>query len=151
MPGELWLADTNVLIRWTSPHDPEHRVARRAIQTLEDTRAIPCFTPQNIGEFWNALTRPSNRNGYGLTPQEADSSARVIESRFRLLPDLPAIYEHWRRLLVAHSVSGVQVHDARLVASMLVHGVPRILTFNAKDFARFANIEAVHPFQLSRP
>jgi predicted nucleic acid-binding protein len=42
-------------------------------------------------------------------------------------------------------VSGVQVHDARLVAAMRVHGVKRILTFNERDFARYADVEAVHP------
>jgi hypothetical protein len=31
---------------------------------------------------------------------------------------------------------GVQVHDARLVAAMKVHGVTRILTINIRDFSR---------------
>jgi predicted nucleic acid-binding protein len=43
----------------------------------------------------------------------------------------------------------VQVHDARLAASMMVHGVRRILTFNARDFTRFTAIEAVDPAQLA--
>ena len=37
----------------------------------------------------------------------------------------------------------------RLVAAMRVHGVKRILTFNAKDFARYVAIEAVHPRSVS--
>lgn len=148
MPGELWLADTNLLLRWLHPQDPEHGAARGAVQKLENVGAIPCFTPQNIGEFWNVLTRPSNRNGYGLSPVEADARASVIESRFRLFPDVPAIYEEWRRLLVAQSVSGAQVHDARLVASMNVHGVRNLLTFNVRDFVRYPTIKAQHPSQL---
>jgi predicted nucleic acid-binding protein len=66
-----------------------------------------------------------------------------------VLPDSLAVHEEWRRLLVMHSVSGVQVHDARLVAAMRVHGVKHILTFNDKDFARYADIEAVHPRAVS--
>jgi predicted nucleic acid-binding protein len=31
---------------------------------------------------------------------------------------------------------------------MRVHGVKRILTFNTRDFARFTDIEAVHPAEL---
>ena len=50
---------------------------------------------------------------------------------------------------MTHSVSGVQVHDARLVAATRVHGVKRILTFNDKDFARYTDIEAVHPRAVS--
>jgi predicted nucleic acid-binding protein len=95
------------------------------------------------------LTRPVNRNGFGLSPQEADSRARSIESRLKLLPDSSAVHWEWRRLLVRYRVCGVQVHDARLVASMHIHGVKRILTFNTKDFARFDEIEAVHPAQLA--
>jgi predicted nucleic acid-binding protein len=66
-----------------------------------------------------------------------------------MLPDTPEVHVLWRRLLVAHAVSGVQVHDARLAAAMLVHGVNRILTFNTLDFARFTGIQAVNPADLS--
>jgi predicted nucleic acid-binding protein len=45
---------------------------------------------------------------------------------------------------VHHGVVGVKVHDARLVATMNVHGVRRLLTFNAGDFARY-EIEVVQP------
>jgi hypothetical protein len=38
---------------------------------------------------------------------------------------------------MTHGVIGSQVYDARLVAAMTVHGVGRILTFNAADFSRY--------------
>jgi predicted nucleic acid-binding protein len=72
-----------------------------------------------------------------------------FEERLRLLPDSLAVHEEWRRLLVTFSISGVQVHDARLVAAMRIHSVTRILTLNQKDFARYAGIEAIHPAALS--
>lgn len=53
------------------------------------------------------------------------------------------------RLIVAHQVSGAQVYDARLVRSMRIHGVKRILTFNEKDFAPYSDIEAIHPQVIS--
>jgi predicted nucleic acid-binding protein len=137
------------LDRWVQPADPNFEVVQLAVLRLETSGEIPCFTPQNLGEFWNSLTRPPGQNGYGLTPREADQRAHTIESRFRLLPDNIEVYREWRKLLVDYNVSGVQVHDARLVASMFVHGVKRILTFNARDFARYSGIEAVHPAQLS--
>lgn len=41
---------------------------------------------------------------------------------------------------------GVNVYDARLVAVMRVHELTHILTFNTKDFTRYANeITPVHP------
>jgi len=45
-------------------------------------------------------------------------------------------------------VSGVQVHDARLVAVMKAYGIRGIVTFNPQDFTRFAEIEVIHPQQV---
>ena len=49
-----------------------------------------------------------------------------------------------------YDVSGVQVHDARLVASMIAHNVAHILTFNVTDFTRYDSegIVAVDPATL---
>jgi predicted nucleic acid-binding protein len=109
---------------------------------------VLCYTSQNVAEFWNTCTRPLNRNGYGLSPQEADRRAKFFEDKLQLLLDSVAVHQEWRRLLVTHNVSRVQVHDARLVAAMRVQGIRRILTFNDKDFARYRDIEAVHPRAL---
>jgi predicted nucleic acid-binding protein len=142
------LLDSNILIRWLEPDNPDQIVVQAALDQLMLSGADLCYTSQNLGEFWNTMTRPANRNGYGLTPEEADIRARDVEAWFDLLPDSLAVHQEWRRLLVDYRVSGVQVHDARLVAAMRVHGVKRILTFNTKDFARYDAIAAVHPLQM---
>jgi predicted nucleic acid-binding protein len=61
------------------------------------------------------------------------------------IPDSLATYSAWRELVVARGVLGVKVHDAWLVATMKAHGVARILTFNASDFARYDGIASVDP------
>jgi|SRR5580700_2658051 predicted nucleic acid-binding protein len=147
MAGGRYLVDTNVLIRWVRREAPEYSLVNESIQKLAQSLAVPCYTSQNLGEFWNVLTRPANRNGYGLSPAEADRRAIDVETSLQLLPDSIAVHTLWRRLLVDHAISGVQVHDARLVAAMQVHGVFRILTFNTKDFKRFSGIQAIHPLQ----
>jgi predicted nucleic acid-binding protein len=53
--------------------------------------------------------------------------------------------QEWRQLLVRHTVAGVKVHDARLIASMKVYGITHLLTFNAKDFTRYPDITVVTP------
>jgi predicted nucleic acid-binding protein len=102
------------------------------------------FTLQNISEFWNVMTRPIAANGLGFSPAFALSEVVKIETVLTLLPDSPAVYEEWKRLVITYAVSGAKVHDARLVAIMNVHGVRRILTFNTGDLARF-EIDALHP------
>lgn len=144
------LLDSNILLRWVEPNEPDQVIVAAALESLALAHAGLCYTSQNLGEFWNTLTRPLDRNGYGLSPEQADRRAIPIEARLQLLPDTIAVHREWRRLLVAHGVSGVQVHDARLVAAMHVHGVRRILTFNTKDFARFTDIETIHPLDLSK-
>jgi predicted nucleic acid-binding protein len=53
----------------------------------------------------------------------------------------------WKQLVVRHGVQGSKVHDARLVATMNIHGIRRILTFNTDDFTRY-DIDAIHPSSL---
>jgi predicted nucleic acid-binding protein len=148
MSDVLYLVDSNILIRWVQPDSPDYPIVRAALDALVKSGAVLCYTSQNLGEFWNALTRPAARNGFGLSPGEADKRASIFEARLRLLPDSLAVHEEWRKLLVDYGVSGVQVHDTRLVAAMRVHGVKRILTFNTRDFVRFTGIEAVHPEEI---
>ncbi len=145
-----YLVDSNVLLRWVKPDHNDYPSIVSATEAILRRDGILCYTSQNVAEFWNACTRPADRNGYGLSAQEADRRARIFEAKLRFLPDTLAVHQEWRKLLVTHSVSGVQVYDARLVAAMQVHGVKRILTFNHKDFARYTSIEAVHPRAVSR-
>jgi predicted nucleic acid-binding protein len=119
------------------------------LTNLIDEGAEMCYTPQNVVEFWNVLTRPKENNGFGLTVVEADREVSLIETRFTFLPDNERIHREWRQLVVAHAVAGLQVHDARLVAAMRVHGITRLLTLNRTDFLRYSEITVVHPAELS--
>ena len=145
MSGSLYLLDSNILIRWVQPGGPDYAAVKSALDLLARQQAVLCYTSQNLAEFWNACTRPADRNGYGMSPPETDRRASIFEGKLRLLPDNLEVHQEWRRLLVTHNVRGVQVHDARLVAAMRVHGVGRILTFNARDFARCSGVEAIPP------
>lgn len=144
------LADTNILIRSIDQTHGLHGEATTALMSLLRSGERVCVTPQNIIEFWNVCTRPLDRNGLGLSPAEADREAARLEGLLTFLPDVPSIYPEWRRLVVAHSVSGVQVHDARIVAAMNVYGVSNLLTFNGPDFARYPGIQVVHPKDIAK-
>ena len=140
-----YLVDTNILLRITRRSDPEHKVVDTALARLAGQGAILYYTHQNIAELWNAMTRPVQRNGLGLTPAETEREVLAIEAGMNFLPDSEAVYREWRRIVVAHRVAGVQVHDARLAAAMYVHGVTHILTLNVADFSGFEGLTAVHP------
>jgi predicted nucleic acid-binding protein len=143
----IYLADTNVLLRFADRTHPIHPTVRAAVRKLRTSEHSVRATPQNFVEFWNVATRPIERNGLGLVPATADRLLRLVERLFPLLPDSPAVYTEWRRLVVSFGISGIQVHDARIAAAMIVHGVTHILTFNTTDFARYETrgIVAVNP------
>ncbi len=144
------LVDTNILLRMTRRSDPQHQIVDAALAQLAGQGTVFRYAHQNIAELWNAMTRPRNRNGFGLTIADAEREVRAIEAGMILLPDNEAAYRQWRRIVVQHSVSGVQVHDARVAAVMYVHGVRHILTLNVTDFARFKGLTAIHPNSISR-
>jgi predicted nucleic acid-binding protein len=85
----------------------------------------------------NILLRLSRRN---------DSQYELIQAALNQLNgrgaslyfSLQNITEFWN----------VQVHDARLAATMEAHGIPYLLTLNQPDFLRYANVEAIHPGQI---
>ena len=79
---------------------------------------------------------------------EADQIATTFEQEFEFLPDYPEVHNEWRRLLVLYQISGVQVHDTRLTASIFTRGVQNILTFNTKDFSRFTGLRAYSPAEV---
>lgn len=139
------LVDTNILLRVARRADPQYELVYKALDALARAGTILHYTHQNIAELWNAMTRPVSRNGFGLTVAEVEREVRLIESGMSLLPDSEAVYREWRRIIVQHAVSGVQVHDARLAAAMQIHGVQHILTLNVGDFSRYRAITALHP------
>lgn len=146
----FYLIDTNVLIRLADRRDPRHSTVRTVLSQLRQDKHQLQIASQNCIEFWNVATRPTAKNGLGLTPINAEPLLSLLERLFPVLPDLPTVYPEWRRLVVTYNVSGVQVHDARLVATMKVNSITHILTFNATDFTRYANegIIAIDPAKL---
>lgn len=131
------LADTNILTRSLAEAKSGSQTLLESLDRLSAAGDAIYLAPQNLIEFWRVCTRSLQQNGLGLLPATADREVAKLEAIFRLLPEVPEIYNRWRVLVVAHSVSGAQVHDARLVATMLVYGIESILTFNGRDFQRY--------------
>jgi predicted nucleic acid-binding protein len=71
-----------------------------------------------------------------------------ILTLLRLLPERPEIFPAWRRIVSEYRVSGLQVHDARIVAAMKAYQIRTILTFDLSDFKRYAGVTVVHPTEV---
>lgn len=144
-----FLIDTNIVLRLAQPGHPMRADALSSLSALRRQGENLYLASQNLIEFWRTCTRPIDRNGLGMTIAESEVELMRLENIFPILPDNPEIYPQWRRLVITYGVMGVNVHDARLVAVMLVHGLTHILTFNTSDFVRYTEITAVHPTAIA--
>jgi predicted nucleic acid-binding protein len=145
-PG--YLIDTNILLRLFRTESPLRPMIKATLSKLNGRGTGLYFSLQNIAEFWNICTRPTERYGYGLTIAETQACVEELEPTMTFLPDTSEVYSIWRQLVIANNVRDVQVHDARLAAIMRAYGVSRILTLNQPDFLRYPDIQAIHPSQV---
>jgi predicted nucleic acid-binding protein len=143
------LADTNVLVRTIDRLHSHHSIALKALDHILRSGGHVYIAAQNLIEFCYVCTRPTNRNGLGLSTAETAKEMSRLETLLLLLPEVPAIFPEWRRLVTAHAVSGFNVFDARLVAVMHVYGIRDLLTINGADFARYPVINVLDPSTVS--
>ena len=62
-----------------------------------------------------------------------------------VLPIPPSAVAGWMQLLQRRPVSGADVFDLQIVATMLANGIPRIYTFNVDDFTVFSELTVTTP------
>ena len=140
------LFDTNCFLRLAENNSPHRAVVLNAVRKLRANNKTLCFTPQILAEFWNVCTRPTSaRGGFGLSLEQTERKANIIQKYFQLLPDNPATFYEWRKLVSHYKVKGLQVHDTKIVASMNTHKITTLVTFNEQDFKRFSSIIVVNP------
>src|SRR6058998_1270714 len=143
------LADTNILLRRIHRGDPQHRLTNRCLgRLIKDGNRI-CATSQNLIELWVVCTRPVENNGLGLSVAHTNRIVARVEQSVSRLPDFDNVYPDWRRLVVEHGVAGKKTHDAHLVATMKIHGITHLLTFNGSDFSRYAGITVMQPQEIT--
>jgi predicted nucleic acid-binding protein len=132
------LVDTGILLRAFVKADPNCEAIRAAVRQLRRRNQELVTSFQNVAEFFNVSTRPiSARGGYGLSGKIVDARVAFIERLCRRLVEDDGAYQHWKRLISKYNVTGVAVHDARLAAIMLAHGIESVLTGNDRDFRRY--------------
>lgn len=134
----LVLADSNVLLRAAKAEDPHRAPAVEALSQLRVKGHHPALVPQCCYEYYVVATRPVERNGLGLKPEQAARDVADHVRLFRLLRDERTVFDAWADLVARHGVRGKAAHGARLVAAMRRHRVTHLLTFNVADFSRYA-------------
>ncbi len=129
--------DTNNLIYVQQAHSPFNARATAKLLDLESAGHPLWISRQILREYLAAMSRPG-----GLTapiPMAGLlSDVRAFQAQFHVAEDGPAVTGYLLNLLAVIPCAGKQVHDANIVATMLAHGIQRLLTHNVADFNRFA-------------
>lgn len=139
--------DTNILI-YSLDLSVENRQKHRAsLEVLRPSSTeILCISPQILGEFYAVVTRPSLLAN-PLTPQETLSRIdRLMQMQhIEILSMSDEVFKRWLELLKTNAVTGARVFDLMHVATMMIHGIKSIYTFNVDDFDGIPDIEIILP------
>jgi predicted nucleic acid-binding protein len=136
--------DTNVLVYANATESPWHQLALDTIRRHYDLGAPLWISRQVLREYLVTVTRPQPVLDT-LPVATAIERVRTFQSQFLVAEDSPAVTVRLLELIEQVAIGGRQIHDANIVATMLVYGVPRLLTANPSDFVRFAAAIAVEP------
>ncbi len=138
------LIDTNVLVHASLRNSAWHAQAIQALDTELQAGAELWVSRQILREYLAVLTRPGTTT---LTSPATAATADVVafERMFNVADDTSDVTARLLALVRAVPVGGKQIHDANLVASMQVYGIPRLLTQNVSDFMRFGSWITVVP------
>ena len=137
--------DTNVLLAATDKGRPEHARAVAALDDWPAAGATLYSSGQILREYMAVASRPVQDNGLGLAQTDAVANARALRGRLRLLAEDDRVSERLLAPLDEVACTGKQVHDANVVATMLVHGIDTLVTLNLDDYTRYGEQVTVIP------
>ena len=137
--------DTNLLVYAHREDSPFHPRAAACVAGLAEDRATWAIPWPCLHEFFAIVTHP--RIYAPPTPRERalDQIDAWLESPSLLL--LAETESHWpelRSLVTGAHLTGAQVHDARIAALCLQHGVQTLWSAD-RDFGRFPKLSVTNP------
>jgi predicted nucleic acid-binding protein len=142
--GNRVFVDTNVLVYAAVSQAPFHAEARGAVRSQHEAGAELWISRQVLREYLATLSRPQTFS----IPQPVEvlvGDIQKFQGSFLIAEDGPIVTAKLLEILATLPIGGKQIHDANIVATMLVHDITSILTHNANDYARFAQLIDVLP------
>jgi toxin-antitoxin system PIN domain toxin len=141
----LIAVDTNILVYAHRSDSPFYPTAARCIVELAQGRSAWGIPWSCIHEFLTVVTHPRiHRIPTPLVVALDQLDAWFESPTLSLLIESDAHWPELRRLLTAGNITGPLVHDARIAAICLQHGVRELWTAD-RDFSRFPQLNCVNP------
>ena len=142
--GAKIFVDTNVLLRYRITTAPLHIHAVQLMEQQQTLDAELWISRQVIREYVMQLTRPQ---GYmqPMPIDDVEKELRTLTATFHIADETAAVTQQWIALLKQFPTGGKQVHDANIVATMLVNDIGVLLTNNVADLKRYDSLITIIP------
>lgn len=137
--------DTNLLVYAHREDSPFNQRAATCIAGLAEDRATWAIPWPCLHEFFAIVTHP--RIYAPPTPRDRalDQIDAWLESpSLQLLAETESHWSELRSLIGGAQLAGAQVHDARIAALCLQHGVQTLWSAD-RDFGRFPKLSVTNP------
>lgn len=137
--------DTNLLIYAHRVESPFHRQAHDSIALLAQSKSNWAIPWPCLHEFFAIVTHPRIYSPPTPTPTAIASIDAWLSAPNLIL--LTEADHHWallRQLISSRKVNGPQIHDAKIAAVCLSHGIDTLWTAD-RDFSRFPELKCHNP------
>lgn len=137
--------DTNLLVYSHREESNFHEAARDLIDSLRH-QASPWAIPWPcVHEFIGIVTHPK----IFRPPTSLNQALTALDmwqagDNLHLLSESPGYYDKLREISLAAKLSGPRIHDARIAALCLHHGVQELWTAD-RDFSAFPKLKTRDP------
>jgi predicted nucleic acid-binding protein len=144
MPFEPGLVDANVLVYAIDADAPQHTTSRTLLEAARDGFATLYVSSQILCEFYSIVTN-ARRVRKPRSSADALNAVAGLLVFLQVLPVPANAADGLVDLLRRRPVTGGEIFDLQIVATMKANGVLRIYTFNTDDFDVFPELDVLTP------
>ena len=146
MSVEPGIVDANILVYAVNAAAPQHAASRSLLEAALDPAVSLYVTSQIICEFYSLITNPK-RTAMAWSSVEAVQliSELLASPGLKVLPAPAQAVAGLIELLKRSAVTGSDVFDLQIVATMQANNIRRIYTFNTGDFLKFSELTVITP------
>lgn len=133
--------DTNLLVHLANENSPYNSKLSQLVGSYKNNYDL-WISRQVLREYAVVMSRP----GVLETPLDSESLVSDL-SRWDLLffvaDEDEVVTQHLKGLILRYKVQGKRIHDANIVATMMVYDIPNLLTMNTADFKQFSEVTLI--------
>jgi len=137
--------DTNLLVFAHRGNAPDHQAALATLQPVFEGDSPWALPWPCVHEFISIATNPGiYKPASTLYEALGFLDSLMASPQLHLLAESPGYFEKLRELALAAKLSGPRIHDARIAALCLHHGVRELWTAD-RDFSLFPKLKTRNP------